>query len=105
MWMVCPLIRDRVESSTSLSDVVVEGYDNDSGTISCTLYSQHEDNGVVGELDWDTQTSSTLGRMQLEFNDIDMSSDNEGSLSIECYLTMGSSIYHVYVNEDTSAAE
>jgi hypothetical protein len=100
-FVTCPLIRDRVNSSTSLDSVVVEVYIPSGGSIECTLYSQDEDGNLGGVVDSDYQERSTQGIGQLTFN-VASSSGNEGTYGLFCDLSNSVSVYHIYMNENTA---
>lgn len=101
----CPLIRDRLETSNSLNNVEVEGYNN-GGDYWCGLFSQTEDGSSGGQLDYDSFHVTTTGRLSRSLS-VDSTSGttggNEGTYTVACILPSGSSVYHIYVSEDDVA--
>jgi hypothetical protein len=99
-YLVCPIMRDRINSSTSLSEVVVE-VDVFGGGVLCTLSSQGEDGSAGSTVDTDSDEIYADG--QLDFV-VDSSSGNEGAYGLFCD-TSNASILHIHVNESNSATD
>lgn len=103
-YVVCPLMRDRINSSSSLDSVVAEVYIPSSGYILCNFYSQTEDGSAGGYVDIDTVERYTSGEGQMTFS-VTSSSGNEGSYGLFCDMSSGSQIHHFYINESDSATD
>jgi hypothetical protein len=106
--VTCPLIRDRIGSSTSLANVYVEGR-NVVNTVAdpaftCVLNSQQEDTkGTV--LDSHTLSKTTIGNVQLGGFTVDSTSGNEGAYSLDCLTHHQEQVYHVLLNENDAATD
>jgi hypothetical protein len=106
--VTCPLFRDRVNSSDSLVNVYVEGFNaiNGGGVADyrCTLSSQSED--TSGEtIDTHQRATTTIGNVQLGPFAVASSTGNEGAYTLECILQDQEVIYHVYLNESDTATD
>jgi hypothetical protein len=103
--VVCPLLRDRINSATSLSSVVVEvnNYTSSGNNFDCTLYAQTEDSGG-SYVDTDNQTTSTSGATQMTFN-VTSTNGNEGTYGLLCEMGTFDTIHHIHINEDNSATD
>jgi hypothetical protein len=106
VFAVCPLIRDRVSATNTLTSVVVEGFnridhfDPGASDFTCTLVSQNED-ALGSTLDTHRLTAPLgQGFKQLGPFSVDSSSGNEGSYALRCALDKDEGIYHVYVSEN-----
>lgn len=100
----CPLLRDNIEATNNLNQVVVEITNDSTGvdTISCTLFTQLEDrnlNVIPNYYDYQEKSTTTTGHVQLVFDDIDTSPGDEGSYYLECSINQFDIIAHVHVNE------
>jgi hypothetical protein len=102
--VICPLMRDRINSSTSMSSVVAEVAIATGGSINCTLSSQTEDGAAGSTVDTDSVSSSTSGETQMTFS-VDSSNGNEGTYSLFCDMSNDSLIHHIYTNEDNGASD
>ncbi len=98
-YAICPLMRDRINSTTTLSSAVVEFFIPGGGFAYCSLYSQTED-GSYGYVDYDTQEANTSGAVQLSFH-VDSTAGNEGTYGLFCDLSNGTYIAHIHTNEST----
>jgi hypothetical protein len=101
----CPLIRDRWNSSSSINSVYIEGFNESTvSAFSCTLISQSEDiSGTT--LDSHQLSQSAANAVTLGAFTVDTSGGNEGSYAVLCLLDDGDRLFHIYVNESTSASE
>jgi hypothetical protein len=97
-YAVCPLMRDRVNSSSSLSSAVAEVYIPSGGYINCNFYSQTEDGSAGDYVDIDTVERSTVGEGQMTFS-VSSSTGAEGSYGMFCDMGSGTQIHHIYLNE------
>jgi hypothetical protein len=95
--VVCPLIRDHINSSSQIDSVAIEAY-NASGSFSCYLWTQAEDIGG-GVLSWDYKTTSSTGNVQLSNFTVETTPGNEGSYSVTCDLGPSDRLYHIYLSE------
>jgi hypothetical protein len=102
--VICPLMRDRINSSTSLNSVVAEVFIPTGGEVDCTIYSQTEDGSAGDFVDSYNDSSTTPGETQLSFS-LDSSSGNEGTYALWCYMTQDSQIHHVHTSEDNGATD
>lgn len=106
--VTCPLVRDRINSASSLTAVYVEARNqaNNPGLSEfiCQLNSQTEDIGG-SSVDYHTLYTATTGNVQLGPFSVETSNGNEGSYSVDCYMTPGDKVYHILVNESNSAAD
>jgi hypothetical protein len=102
--VTCPLVRDRTGSSSQVDSAYVELYRSNlagSDPFTCTLYTQDED--VSGStVDYETESTTSVGDVQLAFSGPATSSGNEGSYSMICSVPEFSYLYHIYVNEESS---
>ena len=103
-YVACPLIRDRINSSTSLTSVTAEVYIPSGGGMLCTLYSQTEDSGAGSYVDTDSEERYTAGEGQMSYA-VSSSSGNEGSYGLFCDMSNGSAIRHIHINESNSATD
>jgi hypothetical protein len=105
--VVCPIVRDRINSSTSLTDVYVE-FSNlrggDNFPVRCFLWTQTEDGNSGSFVDWDYDESTVQGRVQLYLS-ADTSSDNEGAAALDCTIWEDDHLYHYLVGESNSATD
>jgi hypothetical protein len=103
--VVCPLVRDRINSSTSLNSVVAEvfNYTGSGNNFQCTLYAQVEDS-AGSYIDFDTESTSTSGFAQLTFG-VTSTSGNEGTYGLECSMGVDDEIVHIHINEDSGASD
>jgi hypothetical protein len=97
-YVVCPLIRDRINSSTSMSAVVIEVYIPSGGGILCGLYSQSEDGSAGSYVDVDSEERYTTGQGQMSFS-VTSSSGNEGTYGLFCDMSNGTKIHHIHTDE------
>jgi hypothetical protein len=97
-YAVCPLLRDRVNSSTSLSSAVAEVYIPSGGYINCQFYAQTEDGSAGDYVDIDTVERTTVGEGQMSFA-VTSSTGAEGSYGMFCDMGSGTQIHHIYLNE------
>jgi hypothetical protein len=105
VYVVCPLMRDRINSTTSLSSAAVEVYVPSGGEVYCALYSQGEDSGGAGTtVDFDSGNRTTAGEGQINLS-VDSSNGNEGAYGLFCSLTEDSQIHHIQTNESDSASD
>jgi hypothetical protein len=100
---VCPLTRDRLQSSSSLGTVYVE-FKLFGRAVDCTLRSQREDGNGGTQEDWDSDQATGVTFAQLSF-DVDVSSGNEGKYALECFMTAETNLLHILTDESTGAAE
>jgi hypothetical protein len=103
-YVVCPLIRDRINSTTSMSSVVAEVYIPSGGFILCSLYSQTEDSGSGNYVDVDSQERYTAGNGQMSFS-VDSSNGNEGSYGLFCDMSGDTEIRHIHTDENNGATD
>jgi hypothetical protein len=97
-YVVCPLIRDRISSSSSMSAVVAEVYIPSGGFILCSLWSQDEDGSAGGYVDVDAVERNTAGQGQMSFN-VSSSNGNEGTYGLFCDMSNGSKLHHIHTDE------
>jgi hypothetical protein len=103
IYVVCPVGRDRGDSSSSLNSAIVEVYIPSGGFAYCQFYSQGEDGSAGTYVDIDTVYGSTAGESQLTFNSVTSSGGDEGAYSMFCDLSDGTIIHHIRTNESDSA--
>jgi hypothetical protein len=103
--VACPLIRDRINSSTSLNSVVVEflSYNVSGDDIECALYAHTEDYGG-SYIDYDSDSTNAYGGTQLTFN-VTSTNGNEGTYGLWCELGIYDEINHIHINENSAAAD
>jgi hypothetical protein len=103
-YVVCPLMRDRINSSSSLSSAVAEVWiSSSSGSILCNFYSQGEDSGAGSYVDVDTVERYTSGEGQMTFS-VSSSNGNEGTYGMFCDIS-NATIRHIHTNESDSATD
>jgi hypothetical protein len=103
-YVVCPLMRDRINSSTSMTSVVAEVFIPSGGGILCGLYSQTEDASAGDYVDVDSEERYTAGEGQMSFS-VDSSNGNEGSYGLFCDMGDFTEIHHIHTNESDSATD
>ena len=103
-YLSCPVFRDRISSSAGITSVLVEIRNDTQGDdlVECELWTQEEDNGDLDYYDYDSDSSSTTGNVQLELH-AGTFSGNESSYYLECRVNTKDIIAHLYVNEADSA--
>jgi hypothetical protein len=103
--VACPLIRDRINSTTSLNSVVVEffSYNASGDDIECSLYAHTEDYGG-SYVDFDSDSTNAFNGTQLTFN-VSSTNGNEGTYGLHCELGIWDEINHIHINEDSGAAD
>jgi hypothetical protein len=103
--VACPLIRDRINSTTSLNSVTVEyqSYNVSGDDIECALYAHNED-PAGSYVDFDTASTNGSGGVQLSFS-VASSSGNEGTYGLWCELGIFDEINHIQINEDSAAGD
>ena len=104
--VTCPLVRDRMQSATSLAWVEVEGYSSGNDDYACVLDSQTEDGESGSWIDFDSFQVTVAGRVDEKLEVASTSgatSGNEGTYALGCVLPQGSSLYHYLVAESTAS--
>jgi hypothetical protein len=109
----CPLIRDRIGATTTLTNVAIEGHNikNTAGdgatfaTFACALSSQKEDtDGTL--LESFSKSTTTIGNVAFSGMTVDSttgsSGGNEGTYVVDCVLNDQETVFHVHLNESTS---
>jgi hypothetical protein len=86
-----------------MGTVYVEGNHEGGGDFWCRLTSQTEDGSSGTYVDWDEDSNSAAGLVQLSMA-VDGTSGNEGTFGLECVLPGGSSLFHYLAEEDTSSS-
>jgi hypothetical protein len=102
--VVCPLMRDRMNSTSSLTSMTTEVYVPSGGGIDCTLYSQTEDGSAGYYVDVDSASRTTAGEGQITLY-VDSSSGNEGAYGLYCSMSENSAIRHIYTSENDGASD
>lgn len=109
----CPVTRDRINSSSSLTEIAIEGWNeanpNTNNSLICTLYNQEEDlssgsQTAITYVDFDTQSTTTVGNFNMSFSAA-ASNGNEGAMAVTCGLSFHDRIYHLHVNESNGATD
>jgi hypothetical protein len=106
MEIVCPLMRDRVNSTTSLTQTVVEffNYTASGSHIGCNLYAQVEDT-AGSYTDFESASTTTSGLAQLVFSGLNSTNGNEGTYGLQCSMGVNDQIKHIYMNESNAATD
>lgn len=104
--VTCPLIRDRVNSATSLNSATLEGWKQSAsaGATTCTLWSQTEDETSGAAVDAETIEQTSAGNFQQTFH-ITSSDGAEGGYALTCTLQPDDEIYHIQLDETSAASE
>jgi hypothetical protein len=106
MEVVCPLIRDRINSATSLTQTIVEffNYTASGDHPSCSLFAQVEDT-AGSYTDFESASTTTSGHAQLIFSGLTSISGNESTYGLQCTLGVNDQIKHINMNESNSATD
>lgn len=102
--VVCPLVRDRIDAVTSLSNVAIEVFnaqDFDQSFMQVVVYTQTEDTGGTTYGSEGAETN-TYGNRQFSGLNPPTYNGNEGSYMARVVMSTGDKIYHVHVRESTS---
>jgi hypothetical protein len=104
IYVVCPLMRDRISSTTSLTSTATEVTIPSGGSVYCALYSQTEDSSAGSFVDFDSEERTTAGVGQINLS-VDSSGGNEGAYGMFCSLSDDSILHHIHTNENNSATD
>jgi hypothetical protein len=104
--VACPLVRDRINSSTSLSSAAVEFFNSTASTTnpSCLLFAQVEDTSG-SYIDFESASTTTTGFTQLNFTGLTTTNGNEGSYGLQCTMGLSDQLYHINLNENNAATD
>lgn len=101
----CPLLRDTT-GADAIEAVYVELVNDISSdstsaqrTISCTLYTQVEDEVQETIFDFEHHSTTTAGEVQFNYTNIDTTAGNEGAYALVCSLRSGDVINQITVQE------
>jgi hypothetical protein len=104
IYVVCPLMRDRMNWGTHETQMYTELTIPSGGSVYCALYSQNEDGLAANVVDVDTENRTTAGLGSIGLS-VNPSNGNEGAYGLFCSLSAGSILYHISTNENNNGTE
>jgi hypothetical protein len=104
--VACPLIRDRINSTTSLTTTIIELFNTTTSGDhpSCTIYAQVEDT-AGSYTDFETGSTTTSGHAQITLSGLTSTNGNEGTYGLQCWLGTNDDLKHVHMNENNAATD